>query len=63
MDSYNNAAPGLRLWELRAWTEKGLSGRSEADSKRVLKPDLDAPYGPRPLGGSIAAMGCVMKQI
>ncbi len=42
---------------LRARTEKGLSGRGEADSKRVLKPDLDVPCGPRPLGGSIAAMG------
>ena len=34
-----------------------LSGRGRADSKGLLKPDLEAPCGPQPLGGSIAAMG------
>ncbi len=34
-----------------------LSGWGEADSKRVLKPALEVPCGPQPLGGSIAAMG------
>ena len=34
-----------------------LSGRGWADSKGLLKPDLEAPCGPQPLGGSIAATG------
>jgi hypothetical protein len=38
-----------------------LSGRGRADSKGLLKPDLEAPCGPQPRGGSIAAMGCDLK--
>jgi hypothetical protein len=40
---------------------KGLSGRDVSDSKGLLKPNLEAPCGPQPLGGSIAAMGCDTK--
>ncbi|MCP1557015.1 UNVERIFIED_ORG: hypothetical protein M2438_001089 [Methylobacterium sp. SuP10 SLI 274] len=32
---------------------QGLSGRNGGDSRRVLKPHLDVPCGPRPLAGSI----------
>lgn len=35
----------------------GVEWRGEADSKRLLKPDLEAPCGLQPLGGSIAATG------
>jgi hypothetical protein len=34
-----------------------LSGWGEAASKGLLKPALEVPCGPQPLGGSIAAMG------
>ncbi|MCJ2104374.1 response regulator, partial [Methylobacterium sp. E-041] len=37
---------------------QGLSGRDGGDSRRVLKPDLDVPCGPRPLAGSIAVRAC-----
>jgi hypothetical protein len=42
---------------------KGLSGRGGAGSKGLLKPDLEVPCGPQPLGGSIAAMDCDTKLI
>ena len=41
----------------------GLSGRSLRDSERLLKPFLEPRCGPRPLGGGIAATGCVMNPI
>jgi hypothetical protein len=40
---------------------QGLSGRDGGDSRRVLKPDLDVPCGPRPLAGSIAVRACATK--
>ena len=39
----------------------GLSGRDGGDSRRVLKPHLDVPCGPRPLAGSIAVRACATK--
>lgn len=39
----------------------GLSGRDGGDSRRVLKPDLDVPCGPRPLAGSITVRACDTK--
>jgi len=44
-------------------SEKGLSGRDRDDSRRVLKPDLEAPCGPRPPDGSIAARVSATKPI
>ena len=38
-----------------------LSGRDGSDSRRVLKPDLDAPCGPRPPAGRIAVGACDTK--
>ena len=42
---------------------KGLSGRGGRDSEGLSKPSLEPRCGPRPLGGSIAAKGCVTKLI
>jgi transposase InsO family protein len=51
-----------RVPQPQSLDRKGLSGRGTADSKRVLKPDLETPCGPRPLRGSIAATDCDTKQ-
>lgn len=42
-------------------SDKGLSGRDDGDSRRCLKPDLEAPCGPRPPGGGIAARAFATK--
>ena len=47
---------GRRATFSKSPSEKGLSDRGEADSKRCLTPDLEAPCGPRPPGGSIAGI-------
>src|SRR5215207_1004506 len=50
---------------LRARPERGewgLIGRAGSASRRVLKPDLEVPCGPRLLGGNIAASAFVTKQ-
>jgi hypothetical protein len=54
---------GLEL--LRARPERGewgLIGRAGGAFRRVLKPDLEVPCGPRLPGGNIAAPACVTKQ-
>ena len=48
---------------VRSGCKAGLSGPDGDDSRRVLKPDLKAPCGPRPPGGSIAAWAFAMKLI
>jgi len=50
---------------LRARPERGewgLIGRDGGASRRVLKPDLEVPCGPRLPGGNIAALAFVTKQ-
>jgi hypothetical protein len=53
-------APGLRARPERG--EWGLIGRDGGASRRVLKPDLEVPCGPRLPGGNIAALAFVTKQ-
>jgi Predicted small integral membrane protein (DUF2165) len=42
-------------------SDKGLSGGDVDGSSRCLKPDLEAPCGPQPPGGSIAARTFAIK--
>jgi hypothetical protein len=52
--------PALRARPERG--ERGLIGRDGGAFRRVLKPDLEVPCGPRLLGGNIAAPAFVTKQ-
>src|SRR4051794_12036491 len=54
------AAPALRARPERG--EWGLIGRDGGASRRVLKPDLEVPCGPRLPGGNIAVLAFVTKQ-
>ena len=51
---------GLRARPERG--EWGLIGRAGGAFRRVLKPDLEVPCGPRLPGGTIAAPAFVTKQ-
>ena len=42
---------------------KGLSGRCQCDSRKVVETDLEPPCGRRPPESSIAARHCVIRLI